>query len=117
MKKPHCTLEQRRKWIENNREKVREYDRRWQEENKEKKREYGREYAKKYKKRINAMAVVHRSVKSGRLKKPIHCSRCGDAGYIHAHHPDYDKPREVVWFCTSCHKKEHLGISLVEEGK
>jgi hypothetical protein len=25
----------------------------------------------------------------------------------HRHHPDYDKPFEIVWLCSSCHRREH----------
>ena len=41
------------------------------------------------------------------------CVICGEAK-AHKHHPDYNKPLEVVWVCVSCHQKIHLGILKVE---
>ena len=37
---------------------------------------------------------------------PEPCQLCGADGQ-HRHHPDYDKPYEIVWLCESCHHKLH----------
>lgn len=34
------------------------------------------------------------------------CSACGDPK-SEAHHPDYDRPLEVVWLCRKHHKAAH----------
>lgn len=39
---------------------------------------------------------------------PRVCQACGREGFIQAHHQDYKKPTEVLWLCSSCHKKLHL---------
>jgi hypothetical protein len=42
------------------------------------------------------------------LVKPDSCSVCGRQDTrIVAHHTNYDEPLNVVWLCSSCHKKEH----------
>lgn len=46
-----------------------------------------------------------RAIREGKLiKKP--CEECGDLK-SQAHHPDYSKPLEVVWFCRKHHLKKH----------
>ena len=47
------------------------------------------------------------AVKVGKIVRPSVCSRCGSEGPIHAHHPDYSKPLEVEFICSSCHGKQH----------
>lgn len=37
---------------------------------------------------------------------PEPCVICGEEGE-HRHHPDYNKPLEIVWLCESCHHKLH----------
>ena len=37
---------------------------------------------------------------------PEPCAICGNMGQ-HRHHPDYDKPFDIVWLCESCHHKLH----------
>lgn len=34
------------------------------------------------------------------------CFDCGTAP-ASMHHPDYDRPVDVVWLCSSCHKARH----------
>jgi hypothetical protein len=47
-------------------------------------------------------------VARGTLLKPSNCSICSIGNVvIHAHHPDYSKPREVVWTCHRCHENIH----------
>jgi len=38
---------------------------------------------------------------------PAACSRCGSTDKLVKHHPDYDKPLDVVWLCRKCHRKAH----------
>ena len=40
--------------------------------------------------------------------RPDRCSKCQTVTTkLHAHHPDYDKPLEVIIFCRDCHYKKH----------
>lgn len=37
---------------------------------------------------------------------PQPCETCGNAK-SEAHHPDYEKPGQVIWLCRRCHKSHH----------
>ena len=51
---------------------------------------------------------VYRAIKNGTLEvKP--CCICG-LEKSEAHHEDYDKPLDVVWYCSFHHKQRHLEI-------
>lgn len=55
-----------------------------------------------------AHVILGNAVQSGRIKKPIRCSRCKEFGVrLHGHHDDYTLPLEVRWLCSRCHRKEH----------
>lgn len=56
-------------------------------------------------KKANARAYSHVMVKRGVLKK-LPCEQCGDKK-SEIHHPDYNKPREVVWLCRKHHLELH----------
>ena len=38
------------------------------------------------------------------VKQP--CEQCG-AEPVDGHHPDYDKPLQVIWLCRRCHVSVH----------
>jgi hypothetical protein len=54
-----------------------------------------------------ARSKVRTALKNGKLTKPDTCSNCNKETNIEAHHPDYNKPLEVIWLCRKCHKAEH----------
>lgn len=62
------------------------------------------EYRAKYPQRVKANALVNNAVRDGRLKKQP-CWVCGEKAV--AHHPDYDRPLDVVWLCQPHHKQTH----------
>jgi hypothetical protein len=65
-------------------------------------------------KKANARSYVHVYVKRGNIsKKP--CFFCGATERIEAHHPDYDRPTEVVWLCKTCHHSLHLGHLMLSD--
>ncbi|TIL43651.1 hypothetical protein [Mesorhizobium sp.] len=61
-------------------------------------------------KEANPQAVwAHQALRSA-LKRGLviqePCEECG-ALDAEAHHPDYDRPMDVRWFCRRHHKQEH----------
>lgn len=62
-----------------------------------------------YRQKTNARQLVRDRVKYGKLIKPEICSLntavCN--GRIEAHHEDYNKPAEVIWWCVMHHGKAH----------
>jgi len=63
---------------------------------------YGR--PKREPEKEQARTWVKREIKSGRLKKPEICPRCGRTdSRIEAHHDDYSKPAQIEWLCSLCH--------------
>ena len=71
-----------------NLEKVRAYDRR-------------RGFREKDPKRIKARNAARS------MARPANCTWCNSEENIEAHHPDYDKPKEVIWLCRTCHRNHH----------
>lgn len=56
-------------------------------------------------KKANARSYLNVYVRRGKiLKQP--CSIC-NAAKAEAHHNDYTKPLEVIWYCRSCHLLLH----------
>jgi len=52
------------------------------------------------------------AVDTGKIIKPKTCSRCRKGGIIHGHHPDYNKPLDVIWLYLWCHINEHVAQRL-----
>ena len=86
-------------WVENHRDQVNALQKRWREEHPDRQAAYN---------------LVKKALREGVLVRQP-CSLCGDMD-SHAHHDDYSKPLDVVWFCRSCHTEYHAqerkGISF-----
>lgn len=90
----------------NNIEKIRAYDR---ERSKRPETRASRAlvsiaYAAKYPERRKANDMVANAVREGKLIPQL-CWVCGKKAV--AHHPDYDRPLDVVWLCQLHHKETH----------
>jgi len=64
-------------------------------------------WAKANPKRRAAQIAVGNAVRDGRLKK-LPCFVCGEKA--EAHHPDYDRPLDVMWLCPPHHKQAHAMV-------
>lgn len=52
--------------------------------------------------------AVNNAVRDGRLIKPCACQSCEKVKpRIEGHHNDYDRPLDVTWLCSSCHRLWH----------
>lgn len=54
--------------------------------------------------RATARYAVSNAIRDGRLARQP-CWVCGDRA--EAHHPDYDRPLDVVWLCQPHHQQAH----------
>lgn len=72
-------------------------------------------WAKEHPESGRAKARVAYAIKKGLLTRPLRCTLCGKEGRINGHHEDYDLPYEILWVCSSCHKKVHLGIRTLDK--
>lgn len=56
-------------------------------------------------KQFRARHAVKKAVLKG-LIRPLPCFVCGEPA--EAHHPDYDRPLDVVWLCRAHHRQAHM---------
>jgi len=64
-------------------------------------------------KKNNCRSYAHVYRDRGKLKMQP-CLVCGSLD-VEMHHPDYDKPLQVVWFCRQHHLELHRGTIAVEQ--
>lgn len=55
--------------------------------------------------KIRARRLANKAILRGKLHR-LPCRDCGEPK-THAHHPDYDRPLEVIWLCPAHHRAEH----------
>ena len=97
-----------RAWREAHREQSIQNSRRWREEKRkdpewrEKNRAYKREY---YRQADEAKKKYARRLADGNALTA--CAKCGRTENLERHHPNYDKPKEVLILCQECHKNLH----------
>ena len=51
--------------------------------------------------------AANNAIRDGKIERKTQCERCPSTKNIEKHHPDYDKPLEIVWLCSVCHGLEH----------
>lgn len=118
MENPEKDRAMKKAWRKKNVEKNKEYQRRYREKEgyKEKKKAYyeahkqefferAKRNSKKYVNERKAQKELWNAIKRGDItQKP--CEICGDMK-ADAHHPDYNKPLEVMWLCRKHHREWH----------
>lgn len=57
--------------------------------------------------RVRANGLVNSRLKRGAFVVPETCMKCSRRVRLDSHHPDYDKPDEVLWLCRRCHMRGH----------
>ena len=95
------------KWRENNPDKARELSRKNFERRREKQCIYTRLRRKLFPEQKKAVNAINNMIRAGKIKrkKCIYCDKIGEG-----HHPDYTKPLEVIWMCSSHHKRFHNNL-------
>jgi hypothetical protein len=66
--------------------------------------------ARRYYLRDCAHQMLTLAIAHGDLIPSKYCYDCGRVAgdrQLHGHHEDYGRPLEVVWLCSSCHRKRH----------
>lgn len=82
-----------------------EYERNYREINREKVRERNRDWQRRNSKKIKVHRIMWSAIKASKLMKGV-CEVCG-SDIVHGHHPDYDKPLDVIWLCPEHHRQWH----------
>ena len=85
------------------RPKYKEIDKLWHQQHPEQRRSHRLKWEAQNRDKRKAEQAVSNAIRDGKLLRSSQCSQCGATGDIEAHHPDYDKPLDVVWLCTACH--------------
>jgi len=58
--------------------------------------------------------LTKRGLKNRIIFRPKNCSKCGNKGEMHSHHPDYTKPFEICWLCKLCHMTLHGMVHTIK---
>ena len=105
-----CTKTDVKKHRQDNLERLRSYDRLRSSQSHRiaAQTDRTRQYRAEFPNRSRANAAVARAVRNGALKKQP-CWVCGCNAV--AHHPDYDRPLDVVWLCQPHHKQAHALVA------
>jgi hypothetical protein len=87
----------------------------YEEKRKYRKSEVGKAATRARKKRKKLNPIVRKkyrvqdkawkSIKNGTLKR-MPCEKCGNLK-VHAHHPNYNEPLNVMWLCVFHHREWH----------
>lgn len=76
------------------------------------KREAMKRYSEKHPEKKIAHQIAGNAIRDGRLKRQP-CFVCGDEN-SQAHHEDYSKPLDVIWYCTKHHAERHVEIRRIQ---
>lgn len=63
---------------------------------------------RRYPERVNARAIFRRAVKRGEVTPWSCCAVPECDRKPQAHHPDYSRPLDVVWLCSTHHRAAHV---------
>jgi hypothetical protein len=72
-------------------------------------KEYLKSYRTKYPESNRAHQLVALALRRGDLVRQP-CQVCGVTTMVNAHHDDYSKPLDVIWFCGKHHREYHVKL-------
>jgi len=68
--------------------------------------------------------ILEYAIKTGVMVRRDSCQSCGKQNElrngrstIEAHHPDYNKPLDVMWLCSKCHHEWHKHNKAIRKGE
>ena len=76
----------------------------WNKKNLKRRLEIIKRYRRKYPERKKAYEKLNDAIRYGNLARKL-CRECKKKA--EAHHPDYSKPLDVIWLCSTHHSKIH----------
>jgi hypothetical protein len=67
-----------------------------------------RSWTERNPKKRQANMIVGNAISSKKISKPKECEECSVKDVrLEGHHDDYNKPLEVRWLCSACHRAWH----------
>jgi len=105
-----------RDWRAVNSEAVSAYQRAWRAANPKMSKDLVRAWCDANPEKVRARYLVKDAVRRGDLVRPGMCSKCNKPKPVDGHHPDYERPLDVIWLCRSCHKCRHAEINAEAKG-
>jgi hypothetical protein len=79
---------------------------RWNEENPERVQAYTEAWQRRNIAKVKAARKARYARTKGRLERES-CEACGSDVEVDGHHEDYARPLDVQWLCRSCHAAHH----------
>lgn len=72
-------------------------------------------YRDRNKNKTRARNLANYAIRSGKIKKQ-NCCKCKST-ITQAHHEDYTKPFDIVWYCLKHHSERHVQINELKRKK
>ena len=66
-----------------------------------------RDMSPEQRRKVKCRSHSHMLVKRGKIKRKEFCDMCAKPGELQMHHPNYDKPLEVLWVHRASHLELH----------
>lgn len=69
--------------------------------------------------KVEARRLSGAALDAGVIDRPDHCQACGCSSEEHrieAHHDDYERPLDIIWLCTPCHRRADAARVAREAG-
>ena len=106
------SLDYRHKYYAEHKDAVYSVTKEWCKNNRVRRSNAAKEYRIRNPEKESAHLIVANAIKSGKLIKGP-CYICGSTKRINCHHPDYNKPLDVIFLCPIHHSRLHKILKLI----